>query len=107
MTLSPERLARAIQDAYPGLSWFDADAAAGVVAAYGASPDTGALPDGLRAELRCRDLPYAAHDWNSNGSPSFCRDCGIIFPKYAALAASTDSNPYTGSAAIQRTEKEE
>lgn len=43
-------------------------------------------PDDRDREVeRCRDLPYDAHDWNSNGSPSFCRDCGIGFPKFAVL----------------------
>ena len=44
-----------------------------------------AIEDESARAVKCRDLPYEAHDWNSNGSPSFCRDCQIIFPRFAAL----------------------
>jgi hypothetical protein len=39
---------------------------------------------GLDVATTCLD--YAAHRWNSNGSPSFCRDCGIEFPTLTARA---------------------
>ena len=44
--------------------------------------EAAALAHAAPERLTCLD--YAAHDWNSNGSPSFCRQCWVEWPRLEA-----------------------
>jgi hypothetical protein len=48
--------------------------------------DAAKVVNALQAAPRCTGLGYEAHSWDSTGSPSYCRDCGLSFPKFATFA---------------------